>query len=243
MSASVYDELRLDIVSGRRAPGSALVETALADEYGVSRTPVREALLQLRQDGLVERNGRGLIVRGQSPEEILEIYQVRVPLEELAARLAASWRTDLDLVRLTRAHQEMVDLTDPDPTEQSTTNRAFHRQIWLASHNRTLIDMLERINDQLHRSPDSPLRFPGRWAQVLRDHEELLVAIAEQRPDEAGAIASRHMTEGRNIRLQMYSSERQATARTSIASTSEVSGRAERSALSDGARASAPGGS
>lgn len=231
MSASVYDELRRDILSGRRAPGEALVETALADQYGVSRTPVREALLQLRQDGLVERNGRGLTVRGHSPEEILEIYQVRVPLEELAARLAASWRTELDLLRLTRAHHEMVELTDRDPTGRSSANRAFHRQIWLASHNRTLLDMLERINDQLHRSPGSPLRFPGRWQQVLHDHEELLAAIAAQDSDRAGEIASRHMTEGRNIRLRMYSSESGAVARPSAVAATEPAPPAEPAAV------------
>jgi DNA-binding GntR family transcriptional regulator len=202
----MYDRIRHDILSGELPPGSSLVETALADRYGMSRTPIREALLQLRQDGLVERNGRGLAVRQQSPEEILEIYEVRVPLEELAARLAATRRTDLDLLRLTRAHRDMLEMTGDERALRTTANRAFHRQVWLASHNHTLIDMLERIGEQLHRNPESPLHHPGRWDQVLKDHEELLEAISEQLPDKSKEIWSRHMVAGRSIRLQMYSS-------------------------------------
>ena len=205
MGSSVYDRIRQDILSGDLAPDSSLVETVLAERYGTSRTPIREALLQLRQDGLVERNGRGLSVRHQSPEEILEIYEVRVPLEELAAHLAAIRRTDLDLLRLTRAHRDMLDLTGAERAARTTANRAFHRQVWLASHNRTLIDMLERIGEQLHRNPESPLHYHGRWEQVLEDHEALLEAISEQLPDRAQEIWSRHMVAGRSIRLQMYS--------------------------------------
>ncbi|MGH8994813.1 MAG: GntR family transcriptional regulator [Acidimicrobiales bacterium] len=205
MPTSVYDQLRRDILSGERPPGSALVETALADHYGVSRTPIREALSQLRQNGLVERNGRGLAVRKQSPEEILEIYEVRIPLEELAARSAAARRTEFDLARLARVHRDMQELETDDRAARATVNRAFHRQIWIAGHNRTLIDLLERINDQLHRHPESPLGFPGRWEQVLLDHEELIAAIDDQQPDLAGELAAHHMKAGRNIRLQMYS--------------------------------------
>ena len=205
MSASVYDRIRHDILSGELPPGSSLVETALADRYGMSRTPIREALLQLRQDGLVERNGRGLAVRQQSPEEIMEIYEVRVPLEELAAHLAATRRTDLDMLRLTRAHRDMLAMTSDERDARTTANRAFHRQVWLASHNRTLIDMLERISGQLHRNPESPLHHLGRWEQVLQDHEELLAAISEQLPDKAEEIWARHMMAGRSIRLEMYS--------------------------------------
>ena len=204
MAGSTYDILRGEIVSGARAPGSRLVETTLADQYGVSRTPIREALLKLQQDGLLERDGRGLVVRKQSPEEILEIYEMRILLESFAARSAASRRTELDLMRLARAHDEMVRLTGSETNACAAANREFHRRLWTATHNGTLIDLLERINDQLHRYPQTTLSFPGRWEQVLADHEVLLEVIRKNNAEEAAEIASRHMVDARNIRLQMY---------------------------------------
>lgn len=204
MARSVYERLRDAIISGDVPPGSPLVETALAREYGVSRTPIREALLKLRQDGLVDSNGRGLAVRHQSPEEILEIYEMRVLLEEHAAGAAARSRSELDLNRLTRIHLGMSQLPPEDIGARVRANRAFHEQIWISSHNRTLRDLLDRIDVQLHRYPETTLDYPRRWEVVLADHEALVEAIREQRAEEAAEIAARHMSEARNVRLKMY---------------------------------------
>src|ERR1700749_32754 len=89
----VYDRLRGEIVTGEFEPGTPLGEEALAQRYGTSRTPVREALRRLEQDGLVESGVRGMRGRARSPEEIQEIYEVRVPLEATVAAAAARRRT------------------------------------------------------------------------------------------------------------------------------------------------------
>ncbi|HLI15318.1 MAG TPA: GntR family transcriptional regulator [Acidimicrobiales bacterium] len=206
MAKSVYAQLRNDIVTGKRPPGTPLVESALARHFGVSRTPVREALLQLRQDGLVERSGRAHVVRQRSPEEILEIYEMRILLEGAAARGAARRRTDLDLSRLRRAHADMAALSEQQADDRVAANRAFHKLIWAASHNRTLVDLLERIEMQLLRYPETTLGYPGRWPAVLAEHEALIEAIARQREEEAGELAARHMAAARDIRLEMYAS-------------------------------------
>src|SRR5690606_26282547 len=81
-----YDKIRDAIVSGELAGGTPLTESSLAAWCGVSRTPIREALLRLEQDGLIVRTERGPVVRSRSPEEILDIYEVRIALEATAAR-------------------------------------------------------------------------------------------------------------------------------------------------------------
>jgi len=147
----VYHQLREAIVDGTLPASAPLTELALAAQYNVSRTPVREALRRLEQDGLVERGARGMQVRGRSPEEILEIYEVRITLEAAAARAAAERRTDLDLLKLEQVHAAMLAASTDDPERLATTNRKFHEAIWAMSHNATLIDLLGRLHAHLIR--------------------------------------------------------------------------------------------
>ncbi|PSK85942.1 DNA-binding GntR family transcriptional regulator [Murinocardiopsis flavida] len=207
MRADVYDRLREDIVTGRLETGAPLTELALADRYGVSRTPIREALRRLLQDGLVERFERGMRVRGRSPEEILEIYGVRVVLEGCAARAAAENRSELDLVRIRRAATAMTETDVSDPYAMAAANRAFHEMVWAAAHNNTLLDLLSRLNDHLARYPATTLTSAGRWESAQREHEELVAAIEERRADDAASAAERHMTAARDIRLRMYAED------------------------------------
>lgn len=204
MSRGVYERLRAEIVDGSIAPGSPLVETAVAMRYGISRTPVREALKRLEQDRLVERGDRGLQVRSCSPEEILEIYSVRIVLEGLAARTAAESRSELDLAHLEERHLRMVETDPEDAAAMATTNRLFHEAMWACSHNRTLVDLLVRLNSNLIRYPETTLSSPGRWETVLDDHRRLIDAIKTRDMETAGDLAEVHMAAARDIRLRSY---------------------------------------
>jgi DNA-binding GntR family transcriptional regulator len=203
----VYERLREEIVSGRLPSGVPLVEAAVAARYGTSRTPVREALTRLEQDGLVERGDRGLCVRTRGPEEILEIYEVRILLEEAAARGAAERGTRLDLMRIKNAAEAMTAADPADPDTMAATNRSFHEEVWAASHNGTLVDLLTRLNSHVTRYPATTLTSPGRWAEALSEHADLVRAIEAGDADEAGLIAGKHMTKARDIRLRMYGEE------------------------------------
>src|SRR5579859_8257976 len=99
-AAEVYEELRQAIVEGRIRPNERLIELELARALNVSRTPVRESILQLVADGLVVSRRRGWVVREHSPEEIREIYEVRAALEGFAANLAAVRATDEQLAEI-----------------------------------------------------------------------------------------------------------------------------------------------
>jgi len=205
MANDSYERLREEIVEGLVEPGAPLVEATIAARFGISRTPVREALRRLEQDGLVERGDRGMEVRSRSTEEILEIYGVRVLLEGLAGKSAAEFATPLDLASLDERHRQMAKLgTEPaDSKAMALTNRRFHEALWTASHNRTLFDLLERLNSHLSRYPATTLSHPGRWERVLAEHEELIDAIQAHDLDRAEALAEAHMTAARDIRLRI----------------------------------------
>ena len=202
MSVPVYDQLRALILSEEIGPDTMLVETSLATRLGVSRTPIREALRRLEQDGLVERTSRGTRVVERSPEQILEIYELRILLEGQAARAAAERATSLDINRLRAIHEQMEAAGPDDDQHRVRLNRLFHEALWAASHNGTLVEVIDRLIAHLH--PQTTLRFPGRWDSILREHGELLAAITEHRADDAAAIATEHMTQAREIRLQLY---------------------------------------
>lgn len=205
IAKDTYERLREEIVEGLVGAGAPLVEAAIAARFGISRTPVREALRRLEQDGLVQRGNRGMEVRSRSPEEILEIYGVRILLEGLAAKSAAESATPLDMASLNERHRQMAKLgTKPgDNKAMALTNRRFHEALWTASHNRTLFDLLVRLNSHLSRYPATTLSHPGRWERVLAEHEELLDTIRNHEVDRAQKLAEEHMTAARDIRLRI----------------------------------------
>nr|WP_090345168.1 GntR family transcriptional regulator [Mycolicibacterium malmesburyense]CRL77275.1 GntR family transcriptional regulator [Mycolicibacterium malmesburyense] len=203
MATDLYEELRNAILTGRYTAGQVLSENALAAEFGKSRTPVREALHRLEIESLVERSPRGVRVRDTSPEEILDIYEVRITLEGTAAKAAAQRATEFDLTQLRSALQAMID-ADDTAEAKAATNRRFHEAVWTASHNSTLVDLLHRLNVHLVRYPSTTLTYGERWDAVLREHEELLAAIEARDGEAARRIAEHHMFGAREVRLRMY---------------------------------------
>jgi DNA-binding GntR family transcriptional regulator len=203
---SLYQQLLEEVLEGDLRPGEVLVETTLGKRFGVSRTPIREALRMLEQDGVLERVNRGMRVRQTSSEEVLEIYGVRQILEAAAARDAASRRTDYDLATLDRIFAAMAAAMSATPQEMAAVNRSFHRAIWQASGNRTLTDLLERLAVHLRRYPATTYLRAGRWEDALEEHRQLLEAIREKNQDTAADVAERHMRAARDVRIDMIRS-------------------------------------
>jgi DNA-binding GntR family transcriptional regulator len=201
---SAYLALRRDIVSGEIKPGEKLVEVVLADRYGVSRTPIREALRRLEQDDLVQRDGRRVRVRQHRPDEIMDIYEVRILLEEAAARAASLHRTSLEVSLLTRAFEAMRGVSPDDPDGRERASWAFHELVWSASHSRTLADLLHRLQVNLRRYPDGTMTHPAGWRQALADYQRLVSAIREHRAPEAVEIIGGRLRAARDIRLREY---------------------------------------
>jgi DNA-binding GntR family transcriptional regulator len=200
---SIFQTLRSEILSGMQQPGTAVRETSLAERFGVSRTPVREALSRLQQERLLERVARGLQVPQVDPQQVIQIYDMRILLEEEAARQAAKARQFPDLMRLEALLQRDRQLQEPDDYTRITTNLEFHAAVWNCAHNPVLRDLLERLSTHLIHAPRSTLSTGNRWAESLDEHEALVKAIEIQDSDAAGKIAREHMETARVLRLQL----------------------------------------
>jgi DNA-binding GntR family transcriptional regulator len=202
-----YEMLKQAILSGELKTGQPLVETSLATWCQVSRTPIREALRRLEQDGLIERSDRGLVVRERSPQEILDIYETRIALEATAGRMAAERRTDHDVRLLRRLHERGHQISGDNIAAIVEANRQFHRTVWHASHNDSLLDLLERLNLHLARYPETTLAAPGRWQEACHQHKLLVDAIEKRDSDGAYKIALEHFVDARDIRLTLFADE------------------------------------
>jgi DNA-binding GntR family transcriptional regulator len=194
-----YHRLRREILSGAFEPGAILLETALSARYGVSRTPVREALARLAQDGLIERSTRGFRIRPRGPEEIVEIYEARIALEARGAELAASRRTDFDLARLAHLLDERRAATDKE--RFGPLNARWHDALRLAAHSETIADLLARVDSLLLLYRPRTVQ-PAPRDDSVEEHALILGAIGRGDPAAAGAAMTSHLRQMRDWRIK-----------------------------------------
>lgn len=203
-----YERLKESIYLGELKPGQHLVESSLAGLYEVSRTPIREALVRLEQDGLVVRDNRGgLTVREHSPAEILDLYEMRILLETEAGRAAAERHTTHDLLALRKAAKRYEAVTDADPRGLVEANARFHEAVWRCAHQLSLIDLLGRLEIHLGRFPATTLTYPGRREQTVEQHREIVQAIEARDQEAAGRLCGGHFSDAREIRLKLWENE------------------------------------
>ncbi len=200
---SVYADLRRQILDGALPPGTPLREIALAERFGVSRTPVREALRRLEQDRLLAPGGRGMQVRAIDPHEVVQVYDMRVLLEAEAAGQAALSRGEADLMRLEGLLARDRALIDPDDATRARTNLEFHTAVWHAAHNTVLLDLLDRLSIHLVHAPSSTLSVGDRWTTALAEHAGLVDAVRARDEQAAREIARVHMSTARELRLTL----------------------------------------
>lgn len=184
MQKDAYTLILEAIDGGIYRPGDRLVESELADRFGVSRTPVREALQRLETQSMLARDGRSLIVASLDHNQLAELYVVRAELEALAARLAAK-HASAEEVRVLRdmVAEDMTILNDPEAL--SRANRRFHKQIHLASHNRYLVQQLDLVHRTMALMATTSLAAEGRGQVAQGEHAGIVKAIAAR--DEAAA--------------------------------------------------------
>ena len=184
MPSDAYEMILDAIEDGAFPPGVRLVESELAERFGVSRTPVREALQRLETQGLLARDGRSLIVSSLDHSQMADLYVVRAQLEGLAARLAARHAVEEEVRVLKRMAKEDRALIG-DPKALARANRRFHGQIHLASHNRFLVQQLDLVHRSMALMAETSLAVDGRGAEALDEHDRIVAAIAAR--DEAAA--------------------------------------------------------
>ncbi len=200
-----YELILEAIDTGIYKPGSRLVESELADRFGVSRTPIREALQRLETQSLLTRDGRSLIVSSLDHSQLSELYVVRGALEGLAARLAARHATPEELSVLRDMLEDDRKLID-DPDAMSRANRRFHKQIHLASHNRFLVQQLDLVHRSMALLASTSIAVEGRPSDTLEEHEQIVRAIEVGDGDAADKALREHISQAFTIRLRLDAS-------------------------------------
>lgn len=196
-----YSLILSAIDNGIYRPGDRLVESELAERFGVSRTPVREALQRLETQAMLKRDGRSLIVATLDHNQLAELYTVRAELEALAARLAARHATPEEVRVLAGMVEEDRKILG-DPRALSRANRRFHHQIHLASHNRYLVQQLDLVHRSMALMARTSLAAKGRDAVSLAEHHDIVEAIAAHDALRAEDALRNHISMAYETRLK-----------------------------------------
>lgn len=201
----VFESLREAIISAQLRPGERLMEIQLAEEMGVSRTPVREAIRKLELEGLVVMIPRkGAYVAGLSLKDIVDVFEIRGALEGLAAELAAERITDNELEELERYLVKISDEIEKGDLEKVVaTDTDFHSILYQASRNQRLSQIISNLREQIQRFRTTSLSYPGRMKTALEEHRKIVEAISARDGVLACKLAQEHIENAENSMMSM----------------------------------------
>ena len=195
LAENLRQQLEGAIAAGLLEPGSRLDEQEIAQRFGVSRTPVREAFRLMAANNLVELRGRqGATVRAIKAEALIEMFQVMAELEGLCARLAArrvspTWNSEISEI-----HQKLVGAGQARDIDLFyDVNQEFHEAIYEASRNAFLADQTRKLRNQVAAYRRRVTRMPNRIADTVREHEAIMQAILAHDPERAHSTMRDHV--------------------------------------------------
>ena len=209
--AAVAEQLRQAILDGGLAPGEALVETRLAEQMGVSRAPVREALRQLAEEGLVVNIPyKGTYVIELDPQRIAELYSLRTVLEEFAVRQAFPHLTAIDIERLTGYVTTMRAAADRDDLAETVrAHLQFHDEFYRLARHEVLYNMWRSVSHQTQLSINASFVAKGLH-QAVDSHDEILRALHERNLEELATAMRNHIAEAGTQLAQLLAHDPQA---------------------------------
>ena len=191
----VCEALRDAIRKGVLEPGERLMEVQLADELGISRTPVREAIRKLEQEGyVIMMPRRGTYVADVSESDIKEIFEIRSALESLATGLAARRIEQDEIEKLQNLLNEIEEyIAQGDMDKIVETDIKFHELLYQFSRNERLAAIISNLKEQLSRFRTLSMSYPGRLQETFEEHSEMVEAIADGDVSAARDAAEHHM--------------------------------------------------
>lgn len=210
----IFDQLERDILSGKYARGELLTELRLSEELGVSRTPIREAIRRLEQENILEEAGRGVTVVGISQEDMLDMYEIRIRIEGLAAEWAAERIGDealarmRDTVELQRYYTEKPDGNHSDQIKNLDSQ--FHEQVYRACGSRALTDTLLNLHKKMTKFRMASVSKHSRALQSVQEHEAVLAALSAHDGKAANEAMTCHVMNARDRMRQMGDEDAQA---------------------------------
>ncbi len=208
LSERAYLELKGQILDNGLSLGRQYMEHEIAERLNMSRTPIREALIRLANEGFVEiRPRHGMRIKPISREDMREIYEILTSLESQAAALAARRRpTDAELQALRSAVRDMDAALDADDLDAwAEADERFHRQLVGCSNNRRLIALVGTYMDQSHRVRMLTLRMRPRPVDSNQDHRAVVEAIARGDADEARRVHRTHREKSGHMLIELLS--------------------------------------
>ena len=193
----IFEQLEKDILSGKYQRGEVLSELRLSKEMNVSRTPIREALLRLAQENILQETGRGMVVIGITNDDMLDLYDIRLHLEGEAARRAAVNITDEQLAQL----QELTELQrfyinkQGNSSSEHTKNldSQFHEVLYAASGSKSYTEVLVRLHKKMSKIRMASVSKQSRALQSNDEHMEICRAMALHDPDAAEEAVLKHV--------------------------------------------------
>ena len=198
MADIVFEKIEDAILSGEFAEGDVISELKLCDMLKVSRTPVREALTRLKQEGLVKESGKGAVVVGVNESDLFDIYEVRMRIEGLAAAKCAEVITDKQLKSLgeTLELQEFYT-AKKQPDSIKKLDSQFHEQIYSYCGSKTLNTMLSELHRKVKRYRKTSVSNPERAILAVKEHREIFEAIAAHDAKLAEELTAKHIKNAR----------------------------------------------
>lgn len=200
----IFEQLERDILSGKYPRSTVLSELGLSKELGVSRTPVREAIRRLEQEDILEECGKGMIVVGITPEDMQDMFEIRLAIEGEAARRAAVNISDEQLGRM----REILDLQrfysekegENSSDQIKNMDSQFHEILYLASDSRPYIRTLLPLHKRMMKMRKASVSKHSRAMRSLEEHEAIYEALLRHDPDAAEKAV---LTHSRNARERM----------------------------------------
>lgn len=200
----VLETIREAIINGTLKPRERLMEIQLAEELGVSRTPIREALRKLELEGFIVMVPRkGAYVADITFKDIADVFEIRASLEALAAGLAAERITEEEIEYLERHLVEKADaIAKKDISRLVEVDTKFHEAIYRASRNERLFSIINNLREQIQRYRSLSLAYPGRMKHSLEEHRLIVEAIQARDIPGARQAAQEHIENAENSMIE-----------------------------------------
>ena len=206
-----YQAIKRAIIEGRYTPGFVLSERLLSAQLNMSRTPIRQALQRLAQEGLVVRGPQGAYqIADISLEELEEVFLIREYLERLAVRLAAVRMPPAEVEDLMHRFDRLVEeLRQGNRINEFDFDVELHRAFLQQSGSTKLIQMVENLNAHIHRVRILSNAIPERVEETIAEHASILQALAARDPDRAEEAVKHHMRKSASAVREAYKILRQ----------------------------------
>lgn len=192
---AVTERLREMVLEGELAPGSRISEKKLCEIFDVSRTPLREALKVLANEGLVELlPNRGAKVTEVTLAEVVDLFEIMVILEGLSGELLAARASDSDIAEIRTLHQRMIDLYQRhERAEYFLLNQRIHRRLTEIARNSVLLELQASLSVKITRARYMANMQMGRWDESASEHEQILEALEKRDSHKLSAAMRIHM--------------------------------------------------